>query len=81
MVDEIGERSGIAVLLPHEQQGNTRSEQNECCRQLRLRQGDQGHQPVTFRTIADMVVVLGKNYEALGRDVKRGCTLVALPEA
>ena len=80
VVDEVGERRGLAVLLPHEEQRNAGGQQEEGRGQLCLFGRDQGHQPVTSGAVADLVVVLGEEHEALGRDVDRGGAVVATPE-
>ena len=80
VVDEIRKRRRIAVFLAHEQQGHAGGEQNERGRQLGLFQSHQGDQPVTSGAVADVVVILGEDDEALRWNGRRRSAVVAIPE-
>ena len=63
---EVGERGGLAVLLAHEEQGRERGEQHGRGCDLRTPGGGERREAIAPGPVADLVVVLGADDEALG---------------
>ena len=74
VVDEVGEGSGLAVLLTHEQQREERREQRGRRREPQPVLVDDRREPVTDRAVPDLVVVLGEHDEPLPGEPGRRST-------
>ena len=65
VADEVRERVGLPVLLANEQQRHERGAQRCCRRELQAGGIDERREPLAGGAVADLVVVLGEDDEAL----------------
>ena len=71
VVDEVGKGRGLAVLLPHEEQRARRGRASSSAggQALAIHRDERG-QPLATRAVADVVVVLREDHEALGLETR-----------
>jgi hypothetical protein len=69
VADKIEKGRRVAVFLPHKQERQTGGQERHARGQFQGLQGDQPAQALAPEAVSHLVVVLGKDHEALGRNV------------